>query len=274
MTFDTSAIEDTTRSISRLARGTQKHFRLLGALIMREMATRFGRQGLGFAWLVGEPLIFCFGVIILWSMTKPPYEHGVAVAPFVMTGYMSLIMVRHMISQLTTAIQSNKGLLYHRQIKPTHIILARIILEFGGNTIALIIVYSALLLLGQISLPHDYLLLYGGWVLFTLNGVGIALILAGLTMFFEIFERLNSLIGYLMIPLSGAFFMVAWMPENVRHLYLMVPMVHGVEMLRAGVFGDSVKTYYDWFYPAAAGAGMSILGLLMISAGRDRVDAE
>ena len=274
MTFDTSSLEAAAKPIASMARGAEKHLRILGALIMREMATRFGRQGLGFLWLVGEPLVFCFGVIILWTLTKPPFENGVNIGPFVMTGYMCLIVVRHMISQLTSAIQANKGLLYHRQIQPTHILLSRIILEMGGNTMALAIVYVSLLLLGQVNLPDDYILVYSGWILFSLNGVGIALILTGLMMFFEIFERLNNLIGYLMIPLSGAFFMVGWLPESVRPIYLLVPLVHGVEMLRDGVFGDSVKTYYDWFYPAAFGAGMSIIGLLMISAAKDRVDAE
>lgn len=274
MTFDTSGLEAATKPLASFVRGAEKHFRILGALIMREMATRFGRQGFGFLWLIGEPLIFCYGVMILWSLTKPPYEHGIRIAPFVMTGYMCLIVVRHMISQLTSGIQANKGLLYHRQIQPTHILLARVILEMGGNTIALVVVYTSLIIVGQVALPHDYILVYSGWLLFSLNGIGIALILAGLMMFFEIFERLNQLIGYLMIPLSGAFFMVAWLPEPIRPIYLMVPMVHGVEMLRAGVFGDSVRTYYDWFYPLAMGSGMSVIGLLLISAGRDRVDAE
>jgi len=58
-----------------------RHLKIVGALMMREMATRFGREGLGFAWIVGEPLLFCFGVMILWSFTKSPYEHGIRLAP-------------------------------------------------------------------------------------------------------------------------------------------------------------------------------------------------
>ena len=132
-----------------------RHFRILGALIMREMATRFGREGLGFAWVVGEPLVFCFGVILLWSLTKPAYEHGVRLAPFVMTGYMSLILTRHLIGLLGSALQSNLGLLYHRQIAPLHIFGARIILELGGATTAFIIVYLVLIALRQVGLPHN-----------------------------------------------------------------------------------------------------------------------
>ena len=79
---------------------------------MREMTTRFGRKGLGFAWLVAEPMLFCFGVLILWSFTKPAYEHGIRLAPFVMPGYMCLILIRHLISLLSAALPAHIGLLY------------------------------------------------------------------------------------------------------------------------------------------------------------------
>ncbi|MNC36068.1 Polysialic acid transport protein KpsM [compost metagenome] len=250
------------------------HLRIIGALIMREMATRYGRQGLGFAWLVGEPLIFCFGVMILWSFTKPPYEHGIRLAPFVMTGYMCLILIRHMIGLLTSAVQSNLGLLYHRQVTPMHILSSRIILEIGGATSAFIVVYLVLLSINQVSPPHDYLLLYSGWLIFAFVAVGLALVLTGLAMRFELFERLVSLISYAMIPLSGVFFMVAWVPAAARKIYLSVPFVHGIEMIRAGVFGEFVPTHYNPIYAIAWGAALNIAGLLLIAGAREHMSSE
>lgn len=58
-------------------RALQSHSRVVGALMMRELITRFGRDGLGFLWLVGEPLLFCLGVLGLWALIRPEYEHGV-----------------------------------------------------------------------------------------------------------------------------------------------------------------------------------------------------
>ena len=121
------------------------------------------RDRLGFAWLIGEPLLFCFGVMALWSLTKPDYEHGIRLAPFVMTAYMSLILCRHLISFMAGALQANMGLLYHRQISPLHIFTARIVMELGGATAAFAVVYAILAALGEVELPNDYLLLYAGW---------------------------------------------------------------------------------------------------------------
>jgi len=251
-----------------------RHFRIVGALIMREMATRFGREGLGFAWVVGEPLIFCFGVIILWSFTKPAYEHGVRLGPFVMTGYMCLILCRHMIGLLNGALQANLGLLYHRQISPLHIFTARIVLELGGATVAFFIVYFVLFCLKQVGLPYNYLLLYAGWFLLAWVACGFALILAGLAMRYETFERVVGLISYVLIPVSGVFFMVSWLPPHIREIYLYVPFPHGVEMIRAAVFGEFVPTYYHPLYALSVGAVFNILGLLLIAGARDRTFVE
>lgn len=248
--------------------------RILGALLMREMNTRFGREGIGFLWLIAEPMAFCLGVMILWTLTKPPYEHGVRIAPFVMTGYMSLILLRHQIALSSAALQANIGLLHHRQIAPLHIYLSRNLLEVAGATVAFIVVYIVLLALGQVSLPHDPLLLYSGWLLLAWIGMGFALILAGLGMRYEVMERLVPLIGYLLIPISGAFFMVSWLPPHVQSLYLYVPFPHPIEMIRAATFGEFVETHYNALYALALGTIFNIIGMLLVASSRDRIDVE
>lgn len=241
---------------------------------MREMTTRFGRQGIGFAWLVGEPMLFCFGVLILWSLTKPAYEHGVKLAPFVVTGYMSLILIRHLISLLSSAIQANIGLLYHRQVSPLHILAARVLLELGGATIAFFIVYVTLLFLGQVELPESYLLIYGGWFVVAWASTGLALLMTGLVMRYEVFERVVNLISYIMIPVSGAFFMVSWLPEGFRRFVMLLPFVHGTEMIRAGVFGEFVETHFDLSYALAIGTILNIIGLLLVASSMDRIEVD
>lgn len=247
--------------------------RIVTALMKREIITRFGREGLGFAWLVGEPLIFTFGVMVLWSFSKPSHQ-GVNVAPFVMTGYLAIILIRHFISHLSSALNANVGLMYHRHITPLHILSARILLEFGGSTIAYTIVYALLVAMGQVNLPTNYLLLYYGWTLLAFLSAGFALILAGLAMHFEVIERVTGLVSYLMIPLSGAFVMVAWLPPAVQEYYLLIPFVHCIEMTRASVFGEFVPTYYSPLYPLAWAAVFNVIGLLLIASARDRIESE
>jgi capsular polysaccharide transport system permease protein len=254
-----------------IARFLGHHFRIVGALTMRELTTRFGREGLGFVWVIGEPLLFCIGVLIMWTLIKPAYEHGIRVGPLTMTGYMALLMYRHMISFSMGAIQGNVGLLHHRQVKILHLFLARNLMEFGGGTAAFIVVYVVLLALGQVELPKDWLLLYSGWLMVGWVGFGLSLTLAALSLRFELMERLVPVLTYAMVPLSGAFFMVSWLPERYREPFLLIPLPHGIEMIRGGVFGEFVPTYYHPIYAISFGAVLIGAGLLLLADAKNRV---
>ena len=251
-----------------------KHSRIVGALMMREIMTRYGREGLGFLWLIGEPLIFCVGVIVMWSLMKQSYDHGIGVGPFVMTGYMCLLLLRHIISYNMGAIQANIGLLYHRGIGLLHLIVSRNLLELAGATIAFGVVYVALALLGQVNAPSDILILIYGWLILFWLASGIGLILSALAAEFEVLERIVPALQYFMIPLSGAFFMVEWLPEPYRSTVLLIPLPHAVEMVRAGTFGEFVKTHYDLVYPLAWGTVLNLVGLLLLARAKQHVDVD
>jgi len=250
------------------------HARITGALMMREIITRFGREGLGFVWLVGEPLVFCVGVILMWSVLKPAYEHGIHVGAFVMTGYMCLVLMRHIINYMMNAVQANIGMLYHKKITVLHLIISRATLELAGSTIAFFVVYVAMFLLDQVALPHNLFLLYAGWFSLFWLSTGMGLVLAALAMRFEVVERIVGIFMYMLIPISGVFVMVAWLPASYRDLYLLVPIPHTVEMVRAGVFGEFVQTYYDPLYPLAWGTVLIVVGLLLLARAIKHIDVD
>ena len=252
----------------------RKHLRVLNALMLRELVTRYGREGLGFFWLVLEPLVFCFGVIGLWSLMKPEYEHGVRLAPFIMTGYMTTLLFRHLVQVAGGAMQANIGLLHHRNVRPLHIYMARVALEIVGGAMAFLVVYLILLALGSVSLPYDILSIYSGYLLMGWLSTGFALTVASLAIRFEVIERILPISMYLMIPLSGAFVMVDWLPSQYQSIYLLNPMPHTVEMVRHGVFGEFVKTHYNPAYTFYWGLGLNITGLLLLNQTQRYLDVD
>src|SRR5262249_47345161 len=92
---------------------------------------------------------------------------------------------------------------------------------------------------------------------------GVVLILAGLTELSEVADRLVHPIMYVTLPLTGAFFMVYWLPERLRDIALWSPLVHASEMFRAGLFVPDVPTrwnamYLVWWCIALTVAGLPI----------------
>src|ERR1044071_5447486 len=92
--------------------------RVIGALFMREFVTRWGRRNLGFAWLFAEPLGFALPVIAMWSQIRSPFEHGVPMIAFVWSGYLPLLVFRHVAGHALYVIRHNGSMLYHRQVTP------------------------------------------------------------------------------------------------------------------------------------------------------------
>src|SRR5579863_6915692 len=88
--------------------------RVVHALLMREIITRFGRDNLGVLWLVGEPMIFTLGVATLWTMAGLSHVTTIPVIAFAVTGYSSVLMWRNAASHSSMAVEHNKALLYHR----------------------------------------------------------------------------------------------------------------------------------------------------------------
>src|SRR5438874_13216415 len=100
--------------MSRQAWRIQK--RVWAAIFMREIQTRWGRRNLGFGWIFAEPLLFAFPVIGMWSLIRSPFEHGVPMVALVWSGYLPILLFRHICGRAIYVVRSNAALLYHRSI--------------------------------------------------------------------------------------------------------------------------------------------------------------
>ncbi len=54
--------------------------------------------------------------------------------------------------------------------------------------------------------------------------------------------------------------MVDWLPPIAQEVVLLLPMVHGVELLREGYFGSTVHAHYDIAYMASICLVLTLFG--------------
>ena len=232
--------------------------RVLHALLMREVITRFGRENLGVLWLVGEPMLFTLGVAGLWMAYGLHHTSAIPIVAFAVTGYSSVLMWRNSVTRCSSAIENNKSLLYHRNVQVIDVLLTRTTLEIGGATCSFIVLALFFVSIGWMPAPVDLLEVVGGWIMLAWFGVSLAVLIGAASAFSDIVERLWHPTAYLLFPLSGAAFMVDWLPTKLQKYVLLLPMVHGTEMLREGWFGNVVPTHYDVGYMAAVCVVLSL----------------
>jgi capsular polysaccharide transport system permease protein len=246
--------------------------RVLYALLMREVITRFGRENLGVLWLVGEPMLFTLGVTALWTAAGLHHGSPIPIVAFAVTGYSSVLMWRNSANRSGGAIAQNKPLLFHRNVRVIDVLVTRIALEVGGATCSFIVLASLFTFVGWMPPPSDLLQVLEGWIMLAWFGTSLALLIGGGTACSEMVERLWHPAAYLLFPLSGAGFMVEWLPAGMQKVVLLLPMVHGVEMLRAGYFGNVVPTHYDVGYMASCCLVMSLGGLYLVRQASRRLE--
>lgn len=243
--------------------------RVIWALMMREVITRFGRENIGVLWLIAEPMLFTLGVTALWSSAGMNHGSSLPIVAFAITGYSSVLMWRNSVSRVVSGIQQNQNLLYHRNVRVIDVFITRIGLEMVGATASFIVLACFFIAIEWVPAPQDMLLVVAGWLMLAWFGAALSLCIGAATAYSEFIERLWHPASYLLFPLSGAAFMVDWLPPKAQEVILLLPMVHGVELIREGYFGSVVRTHYDIGYMATVSLVLTLLGLLLVrDAGR------
>jgi len=248
--------------------------RVIWALMMREVITRFGRENVGVLWLFGEPMLFTLGVAALWTAAGFSHGSNLPIVAFAITGYSSVLMWRNTVGRCIGAVQGNMNLLYHRNVRVIDVFISRILLEMAGATASFIVLLLLFLGIDWIEAPDDMLLVAAGWLMLAWFGAALAMLIGAATTYSEIIDRLWHPAAYLLFPLSGAAFMVDWLTPAMQRAVLLLPMVHGVELMREGYFGSIVRTHYDISYMASVNLGLTIIGLLLLRDASRRVGSK
>jgi ABC-type polysaccharide/polyol phosphate export permease len=247
---------------------------VIWALLMREIITRYGRHNIGFLWLFAEPMMFTLGVTTLWMILNATHGSNIPITAFALTGYSSVLVWRNTVSRATSAIMPNLSLMYHRNVRVIDIFASRILLEIVGAGASFVILTFFFLSIGWIIPPHDILKVIFGWCMLAWFGAGLALFLGSLSERSEVIEKLWHPVSYLLFPLSGAAFMVEWLPQQAQEVILYLPMVHGVEILREGFFGNAVHAHYDIEYMIICNLCLTLVGFAMERDVSRRVEPE
>lgn len=260
--------------LSRLRSAWAVQVRVIYALMIRELVTRFGRDNIGFLWIMVEPLLFAGLVAIIWVYMKGPTEHGVSIAAFVITGYIPITLFRHGVSRAVAVFSVNSALLYHRQVKIVDFIITRFVIEFIGGTMAFVFVSTILIYFELFPVPNDIGLAIAGWLLYSLFCFSLTIVIAPLSEVSDVLEKLIPVLTYIMIPFSGLFTLVDWLTPGLQEAIVWSPFITGMEMIRKGIWGDQIQAYYYPSYVIGVSFVLIALGLAMCRRARRTLTVE
>lgn len=244
---------------------------VVGALVLRELHTRFGRNNIGYLWMIGEPMMLA-GVIGALHAFQPGHL-GSTMPPvaFSMVGYCIFIIFRGIFNRAESIVESNLPLMYHRMVSVLNLSVARVVVEAAGCVTTFIILYSFVTLIGMGEVPARPLYAMFGIVLMIWISFALGLNVTAITFERPTLQRLVHPISYFMMPLSGAFFAVEWLPLSVQRAADWFPLVNIFEIVRYGMFEMASTQHIFPGYAIGWCAFFTYTGLLGIRRLRNRI---
>lgn len=250
----------------RLADAMDSQRHVIGALILRELQTRYGRDNIGYLWMMAEPLTLATAVSAIHLGNGGGATHGgdIKVIPFTLAGYCTFMIFRSIVTRSEAMLESNKQLLYHRMVTILDMLIARAVLEMLATTGALAFLMGLAVLAGVADAPARPLRLLAGiallsWFSFTLS-MGIA---TGVY-FSKAFSKLVHPLTYIAMPISGAFFILPWVPQPYRTWLSWSPLNQIFEMIHSGIFESYDSLYFDPIYIIGWCMALTAAGLLLL----------
>jgi len=249
---------------------TQK--RVIGALIMREVHTRFGRENVGYLWLFLEPMLLASVIGLLhYEAGHNEYGGDIKPLPFAVIGYTVFILFRGVVNRSEGVIEANAPLLYHRSVTILDMILARALLEFASLFATFTVIMTIIIFSGLADLPARPLYLMLGWGFMWWYCLGHSLIITALTHDNRTAGRLVHPYTYFMTGLSGAFYQVKWLPPTVREWAGWLPTTTIFETARYGYFESANDDYAYYGYLSAVCLISTWIGLILVRRTRHKI---
>ncbi|WP_448659586.1 ABC transporter permease [Sphingomonas sp. CJ99] len=257
---------------SPLIDGMQSQARVVGALILRELHTRFGRDNIGYLWIFAEPILLAVAVAVLHGNAHHPTSGGIRPVPFALGGYILFIMFRSVVSRAETVLEANRPLLHHRMVTIPDMLIARSLLEAISTAAVLALLLGAAVLLGLGELPADWAAVLAALALMVWFSLGLGMAVTALSHEMPVIGRLIHPLLYLSMPLSGAFFVLSWLPTPLADLVRWMPTVPIFELLREGQFSGYRSPDLDIGYCIAWCAALTLTGLAALRYVRSRIE--
>ena len=247
------------------------HLRVVGALLRREMTTRYGRSAGGYFWAVAEPVGMVLMLALVFSAVAHAPPLGGSFVAFFSTGYIAFSFYRATAESMAGSLSANFALLRFPNVSPYDAIVARLILQSLTNVAVAMIVLGAAFTFTDEPVRLDHLRIVGALGAATLLAAGVGACNAVMFMVRPMWQRVFNIVNRPLFLVSGVFFLPESMPNEVQAALTWNPLVHVISALRVGMYPVYHARHDSLGYPAALGLGLLLLALLLLRRHRRRL---
>ncbi len=237
--------------------------RILVALMLRDIRTRFFGKAWGFVIAIAWPISHILILLGVYELIGRSAPYGESTALWFATGIIPFMAFSYMSRLISLGVLVNKPLLTYPVVSVMDIILSRAIVEALSASMVVIIMCSLFWALDIDFMPTSIVEAAEALLASMLLGLGVGVVSAVVTGMIPYWAVGYGLFIIFLWITSGVVFVPSALPEQLRTIVSYHPVLHCIEWMRSAYYdgyGMAVlsKTYVIWW-----GLGSLFVGLIM-----------
>ena len=238
--------------------------RAILALMLREMATTYGRSPGGYLWAVLEPLGGIAILTLIFSFGFNAPSLGTNFPIFYATGVLPFMMFNSVCNRVSTALLFSKALLAYPAVTFVDALLARFVVNTVTQAMVGYLVFGGILMIYDTRTLPQPMLIAQSFALTALLALGIGTLNAYLIARFAVWQMVWSILTRPLFLISGIFFLFNAMPRTMQDILWFNPLVHAIGIMRAGFYPSYAASYASAGYVILVSMISFAAGLLLL----------
>ncbi|MEE4279699.1 MAG: ABC transporter permease [Halieaceae bacterium] len=210
--------------------------RVLFALMMREMSTRYGRNAGGYVWAVLEPAgtIAIMSAIFQFIARQPAL--GTNFPIFFATGYLAFHFYLDISRTVSNAVNSNRALLVLPRITVIDTVIARFFLQLITLSFVSVLIMGGLLIVFDEPVIIRFHHIIISILLSSFLGLSIGVFNCIAFAYSATWQSIFMILNRPIFLISGIFFLYESLPRFVQDILWWNPLIHVTSIMRVGFY--------------------------------------
>ena len=238
--------------------------RIIVALMLREMATTYGKSAGGYIWAVLEPVLGVALLSLIFSLALHRPALGTNFPLFYATGFLPFAMFNDLTNKVAGSIRFSRPFLAYPSVTFIDALIARVILNTLTHVAVTAIVLTGIYVVFQLPVVVNLASVFESLLLIALLGVGVGTMNCYLMTAFPIWERIWHILTRPLFLMSGIFFTFDLMPPQAQNLLWYNPLIHCVGLMRQGIYPTYQGGYISPGYVIGVSVALLVLGLMLL----------
>ncbi|NNE51836.1 MAG: ABC transporter permease [Sulfitobacter sp.] len=239
--------------------------RAIGALVLREITTTYGRSPGGYVWAILEPAAGIALLTLVFSIGFRTPPLGTSFPLFYAAGLLPLLMFTDLSNKLAQTIQFSRALLTYPRITFLDALIARLLLNLMTQLMVHCIVLGGILLWLHPTTTLDFSKIGRAYLAVLCLATGIGTLNSFLTVAYPVWQTAWAVLNRPLFLVSCVFFIFEAVPQPYRDILWYNPIVHIVGEMRDGYYPFYQPNYVSLTYPVAIGAITLMAGLFLLN---------